>query len=171
MPWVVFFIEKCAAEKRRNAHGAEKSGGGADAVNANRIARAGEIETSGFEYADILETFCVALEILKCAGAPGNFVVAEVDAGRRLAPGEDDAFGVRIRERLEENGVDDAEDGGAGADAEREGEYGDDREARRFREHSQAILQILEQRLHLHVLRNELRQFLDYEFAVSIDRA
>ncbi len=94
--------------------------------------RAGEIETSGFEYADILETFCVALEILKCAGAPGNFVVAEVDAGRRLAPGEDDALGVRIRERLEEHGVDDAEDGGACADAKGEGEYGDDRESRRF---------------------------------------
>ncbi len=49
MSWVVFFIEKCAAEKRRNAHCAEKSGGGADAVNANRIAGAGEIESGGFE--------------------------------------------------------------------------------------------------------------------------
>ncbi len=97
----------------------------------------------------VLETFCVALKILKCARAPGNFVVAEVDAGRGLAPGEDDALGVRIRERLEEHSVDDAEDGGAGADAEREGEYGDDGEARRFREHSQAILQVLKQRLHL----------------------
>ncbi len=158
MSWMIFFVEKCAAEERRNSHRAEKPGGSADAVNANWIARAGEIETSGFKYADFLETFCVALKVLKCAGAPGNLVVAEVDAGRGLAPGEDDAVGVRIRERLEEHSVDDAEDGGACANAKGEGEYGDDREARRFRKHSQAIPQILEKCLH--TLFSELLAFI-----------
>ena len=44
---------------------------------------------------------------------------------------------------MEEDGVDDGEDGGVGADAEGERKNGDEREARAFFQHANAAAQIL----------------------------
>ena len=52
----------------------------------------------------------------------------------RLERERDQPVRLRIGERLEENVVNDAEDRGIGADAEGEGERGDEREARRPRQ-------------------------------------
>ncbi len=51
--------------------------------------------------------------------------------------------GVRVRQRAEEDGVDDAEDGGVGADAEREGEDGHEREAGRFAELAESEAEVV----------------------------
>src|SRR2546430_897970 len=58
-----------------------------------------------------------------------------------------------VRQRLEQHGVDRAEDGGIGADAEREREHGDEREAGASREGADRVPEILEQGVHHSYLR------------------
>ena len=55
---------------------------------------------------------------------------------RRLFPERDEATGIRIRQRTQQHRVDEAEDRGVRADAEREREHGDRREARALAEAS-----------------------------------
>ncbi len=49
---------------------------------------------------------------------------------------------MRVPERLQEHAVDDAEDGGDGADPEREGEGGDDQETRLFAQAANRVPQV-----------------------------
>ena len=60
----------------------------------------------------------------------------------------DDAFGVRKRKRTEENAVDQAEDGGIGADAERERDNGDGGKAFVLQKHANAVTNVVKQRVH-----------------------
>ena len=55
-----------------------------------------------------------------------------------LGPDHDDAVGLVVGQRGQQRSVNDAEDGGVGANAEREGENGDRREAGIFPEQTQA---------------------------------
>src|SRR6185312_3337210 len=79
-----------------------------------------------------LEAGVLTLPVEEVSG--GDAVVAAVD----LRPNHNDAVGLVVREGREERGVDDAEDGGIGANAEREGEDGDGGEARVFEEKAKA---------------------------------
>ena len=49
---------------------------------------------------------------------------AEVE-GRMVRPHKHEPVRIMIRQGLKQHGVDDAEDGGVGPDAQREGEHGD----------------------------------------------
>src|SRR6202000_3013325 len=60
-------------------------------------------------------------------------------AEREFAIEPDEAIGVCERERAEDDGVDDAEDGGVGADAESERENGDEREAWIFAQSAECV--------------------------------
>ena len=60
----------------------------------------------------------------------------------------DHALGVFVGVRIEENAVDDAEDGGGGANAEHQGEDGADSKAGRFEELPKRETQILHQGSH-----------------------
>src|SRR6266571_1728621 len=66
-------------------------------------------------------------------------------------PGEhdlDEPVRSGVRQRLEQHGVDCAEDGRVGTDAEREGEHSDQREAGALGEGADGVAQILEERVH-----------------------
>ena len=67
---------------------------------------------------------------------------------RRLAEPHQ-AVGIAVGQRLEENAVDDAEDGGVGADPERQRDHRDGREARVPGQHAQAVPNVLEQDPHV----------------------
>src|ERR1043165_5941759 len=56
--------------------------------------------------------------------------------------------GIGKRQRPQEHGVDDAEDGGVGADAERERDRRDDAQAGRLHQHAQAKLYVLNDGFH-----------------------
>src|SRR5690349_16891313 len=56
--------------------------------------------------------------------------------------------GIGKRKGPQEHGVDDAEDGGVGADAERERDRRDDAQARRFHQHAQAKFDVLNNSVH-----------------------
>ena len=69
-----------------------------------------------------------------------------VDVSQRVVLLDGDkALGIGVGKRAQQHAVDDAEDGGVGADAERESEYGDDGESRRFSQHSQRVAKIAEE--------------------------
>ena len=60
----------------------------------------------------------------------------------------DDAIRVRKRKRTKENAVDQAEDGGIRADAETERDDGDGGKAFMLQEHSNAVTNVVKQRVH-----------------------
>ena len=60
----------------------------------------------------------------------------------------DHAFGVGIGKRVEQHVLDDAEDGGGGADAESERDDGEKRERRLIAKSAQAVLEVAEERNH-----------------------
>ncbi len=62
-----------------------------------------------------------------------------------VLPNHDQAIGILVGERPEEDAVDHAKDGAVRADAEGEREHGDGGERRRTPKHAQAIAQILHQ--------------------------
>src|SRR5262249_6956298 len=106
----LFFLRsEGTANKRRNTEGREKTGGSLDAIKTNRVAETGEIERVGFEGADALEADGLTAESDEVALTPGE-IVAEVGDGP-CPPGHNDAVGSRISEGLEENGIDDTENG------------------------------------------------------------
>ena len=58
--------------------------------------------------------------------------------------------GIVVGQGFEQNGVHNAEDGGIGADAERQRDYGQSRESWRLRQHAQPVANVLPKRFHLH---------------------
>ena len=75
--------------------------------------------------------------------------VAVGNAGRRIFSFEiDDAIRIRKRKRTKENAVDQAEDGGIGADPEPERDDRDGGKAFMLQEHSNAITNVVKQRVH-----------------------
>src|SRR5580704_17666370 len=61
----------------------------------------------------------------------------------RIAFGEgNEPSRFAIRERIQQHGFDDAEDGGIGTDAEGEGEDGDEREGGGFRQRAESVFQV-----------------------------
>ena len=54
------------------------------------------------------------------------------------------AIGMVERQRPQHHRVDDAEDGGVGADAERDGEHDGEREQRRLAQHSNRVAKIVQ---------------------------
>src|SRR5205085_1717608 len=82
-------------------------------------------------------------------------IIGERNGERRARPGpavlaqNHDATGIWIWQRSQQHGIDDTEDGGVRADAERNREHGDGSEAGLFGQHSQGKTNILEQRVHL----------------------
>ena len=73
--------------------------------------------------------------------------LVEVEAWRR-APDVDQPVGMWIRQRLEQHAVDDAEDGGDGADAERQRERRNDQEPRLLSEAAASVTEVFEDRSH-----------------------
>jgi hypothetical protein len=66
----------------------------------------------------------------------------------QLAPYRHQPLRVGIRQRAQQHGVDDAEDGRAGADPQCDGDGGDGREAEVLAQASDRVGQVLQQRVH-----------------------
>ena len=59
------------------------------------------------------------------------------------------AIRIGKRDRLQQDGVDDREDGGVGADAERQRGHGGQGEARALAEHAERVPEIFQKRFHV----------------------
>ena len=132
-------LDEVAADLRRDAESVEEICG--DDADENLLREiAGEIR-----WAWVVVQGDEAVEGL----IPGA-IVEEVgwrDVGE-IAEGEfavepNEAVCIRERERAEDDGIDDAEDGGVGADAERECQDRDDGKGRIFAESAEGVAEIL----------------------------
>ena len=131
-----------APEHRLDAEHAEEVRRDELALEALRLADAGQAEALHARHRHRGEAAVLPLP------------VAEVEERDRAAPevrlalvDRDQLLGARVRERLEEDAAHHREEGGVGADAEREGHDRDGGEAGAAPEDAQAVAQVLEQRL------------------------
>ena len=119
------------------------------AAHALRLAVAGEIEVAAREERDLVEHLLRRGERPVLRVRPDGLVV---DAGtlalRHQHVHEHQPLGVGERQRLEQHGVDDGEDRGIGADAERERGDGDRRKCRRAAQQPQRVADVLEEIAH-----------------------
>ena len=137
----VFLRGEGAAQHDGRAKEAEVGFADVDAVDLLGMV-AGEVEAGAAEV--------VGGDVLKDAGLLPPVVELGGRSGGSFALGRceqelDDAVGVGIGERLEQDGVDDGEDGGVGSDAKGQGCDGCDGEAGIFEEAAQGVLEVMPQ--------------------------
>src|SRR5277367_3008520 len=136
----VWFVED-AAVAGLNAEGVEKTCGDHRAFDLNGLVVAGEIEKRiAYGHGAVIFEGVLLRTIVQEVGRGNSAVIAE----RAIPPGPYEARRIFERERAQQDGVHDAEDGGVGADAEGKSEDGDGREAGRFRERADGIFQVLQ---------------------------
>ena len=131
-------------DEDRHAEQLEEVGGYAAGSQLFRERSAGVVHNPRVEGGDVAEHVRLLAEVLKLRRRRPR--------ERAVGHGRLDhhqAIGIGKRYRPEENGVDDGEDGGVRADAERERGDGGSREAAALPEHSQRLLQVLEEGVHL----------------------
>ena len=126
----------------------KESGGHAKCGELHRIACAGKLQIG----------VGVRGEAFKGFGARAKIAQVEVvhgKLGEALILIEDayDAAGIGVGERAQEHAVNHAEDGGIGADAQRDGENNDGGEAGTFGERARAVAQVAEENFGVHELR------------------
>ena len=117
------------AEPRPGSRHVEERRGNARAAHPFRVPRAGEAGRSPLDHRDALER--PALLLVAHVERVGDGELVELGQGRRGMLQHDEAFGVGKRQRPEQHGVDDREDGDVGAHADRQREERDRREAGR----------------------------------------
>ena len=105
----------------------------------------GEVHEPGLEEGHVLEHRVVLLVEDEHVRRQRELVVAEA---RRGTANRDEAIGVGVGERLQQHAVDDAEDRGDGAEAERQRERGDDQETRLFQQQAASVADIVNERVH-----------------------
>ena len=131
-----------AAERGREAEGLEEAGGHHRAGELAGVAI--EVPVAGHAAADehggeVLEGAAAVAEVAEVGGGDGGAAVA----ARRAAGGPDEAAGVAVRERVQEDRVDDGEDRGVRADAERESQHRGDGEAGVGAELTDSVAEVL----------------------------
>ena len=134
-----FRWKKIAAENRVDANECEKIRRDSVAADIFGLGDTGKIEADVVDDGHGGEGTALLAPIEKIGIGNGN--VADLFVGFAH---EDELRGVFERQRAEEDGVDDAEDGGIGADAESESEDGDGGEAGGFRERADGVFQVLQ---------------------------
>src|SRR5207245_2527542 len=87
----------------------------------------------------------------------GEADVVAVAATLVHKPNLHNAVGAWVRERVNQDGVDDAEDGAGGADSQSQGEHCGQREARTLPQFAGGVAQIRGQRLHRHLAWQPVR--------------
>ena len=134
-----------AAEERRNAEMVGIVGGDEEAADVFWKVAVGGGGIRLLESDDALERFELAeLRDFRAGVARDAFVPLRIEEMN-----DREAIGVAIREGIDEDGVDDAEDGGGGADAECEGEDGGGGEGGAFAEFAEGVAEVGEHFLNL----------------------
>ena len=87
-----------------------------------------------------------------------RFVLRIGEDSARPAVHVDEAFALRYRQALEERGVDEAEDRGVGADAQRQRQHGGDGESRLLAQHAGRVAQVVKDAAEAAAPRRSVRQ-------------
>ncbi len=121
-------------------------------VDTFRVTVAGEDRTPGGVCPDLGEGRAVSTHVL---GVGRRHLAAIVTVRFTRAPDHHEPSRLGVRQALEQHAADHAEDRGVGADAERQGQHGDQREARPLGQHAQTVSKISS---HPFVLRPRARR-------------
>ena len=149
----LFVLDEVSAERRLNAQGAEHVDRHPQTaqpfgLGAFRIQDAGREHGRAILHArverDVLERPVARLPVHQVGGRRRR---ARPVAQRVRLPDLHEPVRLVQRQRLEQDAVDDGEDGGVGADAERQREGGDQGERFLCREHSPCVPEVLQQHL------------------------
>ena len=132
-----------APEDRRGAEDVEEAGRRLHAAHANRLAAAGEVDDVLAVSGDARQHRRIALHVEIVRGRERG-----VDALRRRAGDAKDTVGLRVGKRPQHHAINEAEDGGGAADAERERDQRDEREARHASKRSEGVPQVLTEYAH-----------------------
>jgi len=140
LSWVRFLRREGASQPRRDADCQKQTGRRTHIIDLLRLALAAQIHSSHLESGQLLKSLRLCL-IGKIHVGADEFVSAKNvgDSNQSLR--------VWVRQRIEYQRVDHAEDRGVRSDAQRQREHGDEGEARTSPQHPQAIPQILNERL------------------------
>src|SRR5207253_8838761 len=136
-------LEKIAAKQRLNGEKLEQPNCSTGAGTPSRFtALVGERSPAGPEERAVREDLALPCPILEIQD--GNIAIGN-SLRRILSLKVNDSIRVRIRKGTQQDGIDDAKDGGVSADAERQRQDGDGGKGWLFRQHPQGVSQILEQ--------------------------
>ena len=136
----IFLGAEGAAAQDRRAEQPEEIGGHPPRPKLFGKRSAGEVHDTGVERRDVAKHLRLLAVVHELGGR-----AAAVDALRRSRLQHHQPVGVGKRHRLEEDGVDDREDRGVGADAERQRRHRRGGEAPALPEHPQRLPQVLEE--------------------------
>ncbi len=136
----LFILSEHAAEGRWHSQRLQKIGGNERDFHLLRVCLAGECAGADPNGGDILRQSAAMLDFgesrSRCWRAGGS--------GFKAGPDERELFWVNIGKRAQQDGVDDAEDGGVHADAERERQDGDQGESGAFAESARGVANVLQ---------------------------
>ena len=135
----IFFVLERPAHERRDAKHPERRRRHAQAGHALRFHIAREIEVQRLPDRGLLEGLDAAPPVLIIGSAHDIDVVGVVGGG---FPQHHEALRIAKGQRLEQQGSDDAEDGGVGADAEAEREHRDGGESRPRGQHAHGVADV-----------------------------
>ena len=139
---LVLIGKKRAASLRLNAEDLEVAGRDPRPTKLHRIAAPRERRRAAALGGHEVEDGVIRLPVEEIQRGDAVAVAAG-----RLLEDTDDPIGIRVRQRLEQDAVNEAEDRGVGADAERQREDRDRCKSRTLRQGSPAVTQVLEQRI------------------------
>ena len=139
MAGLIFFGEKVAPQGRLHAERRQEAVADAHAHQAFRLAAVNQVERSRANRHHALEDRVLFLPVEKIARRTGK--LGELRQFRLTDHQQPVGFGER--QRPKQDRVDDREDGGVGADAERQCNDGYSREARRFQQHARPVADVL----------------------------
>ena len=148
MAGVALLGQKDAAHLRLHAQHREKAGGNQCRGNPLRSPADVDVETvliGGREVGKALVVF----KIDEFRRRHPVLVIRNADAGEPH-PELHQFFGLLVGQRLQDHRVHHAEDGGVGADTERQREHGDDGESGAAGENPDGIAAVLQERFHRH---------------------
>src|SRR5258708_7120591 len=137
----------CASEERGHAEEFKRAGSDVVAVKALG-AFAGAVKNVEAGTADDAVKGMILGDIVEEFGPGENGSAARLILLSVVNYDRDESAGVRIREGLHHDVLDDAEDGRGGADAEGESDGGDDREGRALAEVAEGEADVLAERAH-----------------------
>src|SRR5262245_21511289 len=124
---LLFVYRELSSELRSHSYDREEIGSDIDACGSLRIAVFREIGGSEAERGDLLESPRLSPHFTNVYRNRTHWIVQSYH--RAIQPQHDDPFRFAVSQRLEQDSIDDAEDRRVRADAERQCENGDRREA------------------------------------------
>ena len=145
----LFLGREDAAEQRLRVHNREETIADLSAGNPLGLTIAGKNRTEIGIGRDLFENV-IAGAVIRDIGR--RHLSARAATGFIFAPDEDDRFRITVRQRFEQDRIDDAEHRRVRTDTERERNNGDRGEAGALEKHPGAEANILKQRVHITVL-------------------